>query len=51
MPGLNVSKAVLVFTVETQGSEHADTVVDAIRGEGYAVKSVDNPSETVDNVQ
>lgn len=49
VPGLNVGKAVLVFTIETQGSEHANTIVDAIRGEGYAVESVDNPSETVDN--
>jgi threonine dehydratase len=42
VPELSVGEATLVFTIETQGAEHADTIVEAIRNEGYAVAGIDN---------
>jgi threonine dehydratase len=44
MPKLSVGEATLVFTIETQGPEHANTIVEAIRNEGYAVEGTDSPS-------
>ncbi|MFC6722952.1 threonine ammonia-lyase [Halobium palmae] len=46
LPELNVGEAALVFTIETQGSEHADAIVEAISSEGYSVESIDNPTES-----
>ena len=41
VPELSVGEATLVFTIETQGAEHADTIVEAIRNEGYTVEDID----------
>ncbi|QIO25244.1 threonine ammonia-lyase [Haloarcula sp. JP-L23] len=48
LPDLNVGEAALVFTIETQGSEHSNKIVDAIRGEGYAVESIENRVESAE---
>jgi len=47
VPELSVGEATLVFTIETQGAEHADTIVEAIRNEGYTVEGIDSRSESV----
>lgn len=40
VPNLNVGEAYLVFQIETSGAEHADSIIQSIKSNGYMVEEI-----------